>query len=104
MKERVQALHRCISDLARQMALTQVGDGGKLLREVSEVPPSDPFGIPGTSCSEAGHWLYCICGDSCRDNSKRYAHFIEDHEACGEAGGSPEIPASRADSAQVKTR
>jgi hypothetical protein len=82
-------LNRCISDLERQLTLTQIGDGGRLVVPAAEPVPVDPWSIPGTSCSEVGHWLYCSCGDSCRDTSRDYRHFLDDHTACGEAGRSP---------------
>lgn len=85
-------LKRCISNLARQIALTRVGDGGKLVRPPPVVPPVDPLGIPGTSCSESGHWLYCTCGDRCRDDCKEYRHFIEDHEVCAKADRASAVP------------
>jgi hypothetical protein len=78
-------LKRCISNLARQIALTQVGDGGRLVKAAPSVPPVDPLGIPGTSCSESGHWLYCSCGDRCKDHSRDFRHFLEDHQACGKS-------------------
>ena len=93
-------MHCCTSNLAHQIALANIDLAGIPLINsghdhvpVRPVPvlPADPWGIPGTSCSEVGHWMYCVCGESCRDDSREYGHFIDDHQDCAAAGVYPDV-------------